>query len=263
MKHRSVFITLLACCYAHTPRSPLFSSAGWQFLDACERGDSVEVTRLIPTVEDHMEGLMKACEFGHFKVVEQLLWFIKICCESVAEPVHVAAANGHVEIVKHLVDYSFPIKEDSPRMIYAMAKNEKIFRIVFQEGRPISVRDTSRLLQTILFYALRSESLDVIRLALTWKRLKSIFPLSDRLQAIESSLTILAETQKFNCAGVLAGLAILYRKNKIPVEHVRIRGLQEMYKMFLLMKLLEGEYALPGELIAHILQFILSIFHKL
>lgn len=254
-----MILALLAGCSAC---SPLFSSAGWQFIDACERGDHDEVSKLIGSVDDYLEGLLKACELGHFKVVEQLLWRTKLCCEFHVEPVLVAAANGHVEIVRQLVDYRFAVKEDSSRMITAMAKSEEIFRIVFQEGREISVRDVSRLFQTVLFYALRFESFDVIRLALTWSRLHSILPLEDRLQTIESALSIIIEKKQFKCAGTLICLAInpLYQNAEVPEKLARVRKLQQLHQTYLWMTRLEDEYALPPELIIHSLRVAFGSF---
>lgn len=253
-----LFISIAGFFSAHElPLSPLFSSTGWQFMDACERGDANSVSNLFEHIDNPMDGLLKACERGHLEVVRKLLSSTSLCKDPVCEPVLVAADKGHPKIVEILVDSGFPIKLESARLIMAMAKSKDIFRSVFKEGRQLFSRDFSRAFQTILFYALRLENMDVIRLALTWTQLHQNFPFNDRLQVIETGLGIAIETLQIKSAAVFISLAIDPRyccSNSASLQLTRVRRFQEMHYVFCWMSRFVGCFALPKELIVISLQ---------
>lgn len=99
------------------------NSDKYYLIKACERGDVVNVRRLIKKTKKYESAVTAASKFGHPRIVKLL---VNQGFEITLSAMEHACKNGHIEIIKYIVEKGFDIKSKIKYAVRAACKNGQV-----------------------------------------------------------------------------------------------------------------------------------------
>lgn len=157
--------------------------SGFEFRDACEAGDLDKVKGLIGSVdlneidECGYTGLHFACEYGHIKIVEELMAaganLDPMVFDSYMLPLHMAINKNHTDIAKKLIEAGAKIDELTyagaccTPLHYAILKdNPDLIKLLISKKCDVNLADELNG-NTPLYIATTLDKVDIVKQLIT------------------------------------------------------------------------------------------------